>query len=142
MRTLLSVLLAFAMGTSQALAFEYGSDPVGKVYFSLQFGGPAGAKTTPRIGFRIDGGHGPSFTHSGAGAPASLVDWHLDFGGQTNLRLNGVDVGRLQRSLNAAEGEGLSTGQWVALGVGAVLLVPIIVIATRDCDFFGNNCNY
>ena len=135
MRTLLSLLLAFTMATSQALAFENGPNPVGKIYFSVPFGGPARAQMMPRVGFRIDRSHGPSFTHPGVGTPASLLDWRLDFNGQTNLRLNGVDIGKLQRALHAADGGGWDAGDWAALGLGIVLAGGLAFTVFRWCEF-------
>ena len=140
MRKILALMAVFAMTASPALAFDHSTGPVGQVYFSIPFGAPTLEQAMPRLGFRFDHGQRQAFDDADGRIPYSLADWSLNLNGQSSLRLNGVDVGRLSRPLSAADdGDGWPsledmTPELVALGF---ILFGIIVVAEVG-DPFGD----
>jgi len=117
MRKILALMAVFAITASPALAFDHSTGPVGQVYFSIPFGAPTLEQAMPRLGFRFDHGYRQAFDDADVRIPYSLADWSLNLDGQTSLRLNGVDAGRLSRTLSAAENGGIPAGNKALLGL-------------------------
>ena len=139
MRKILALMAVFAMTASPALAFDHSTGPVGQVYFSIPFGAPTLEQAMPRLGFRFDHGYRQAFDDADVRIPYSLADWSLNLDGQTSLRLNGVDAGRLSRTLSAADDDGWPsledmTPELVALG----FVVFGVVVVAEVGDPFGD----
>ncbi len=123
MRQMSALVAIFAIITSHAWAFDPSHEAVGQIYFSIPFGAATMQKETPRLGFRVAYGDGPTFADRNARVPYNLLDWRSNFDGQTTLLLNGVDVVQLSQSLNAADDAGLTKNEGIVLAVVVVLAV-------------------
>jgi hypothetical protein len=133
----MSALVAiFAIITSHSWAFDPSHEVVGQIYLSIPFGTATKQEATPRLGFRVAYGDGPTFADRNARVPYNLLDWRSNFDGQTTLLLNGVDVVQLSHSLHAAEDEELGTSGKIVLGVllaGAVGGLVYLAVHTKNC---------
>ncbi len=146
MRQLSALVAIFAIITSHSWAFDPSHELVGQIYLSIPFGAATKQEATPRLGFRVVYGDGPTFADRNARVPYNLLDWRSNFDGQTTLLLNGVDVVQLSQSLHAAEdGELTSDGKVVLIVLGVAAVGGLVYLAVRakhclDNHFFDDQC--
>ena len=146
MRQLSALVAIFAIITNHSWAFDPSHEVVGQMYLSIPFGAATKQEATPRLGFRVAYGDGPTFADRNARVPYNLLDWRSNFDGQTTLLINGVDVVQLSRSLHAAEDEEVTdSGKVVliALGVAAIGGLVYLAVRTKHClenHLFDNQC--
>ena len=128
MRQLAALVAVFAIISNQAWAFDHSPEAVGQIYFSIPFGAASKQEATPHLGFRVTYGDGLTFPDREEPGAYRDLDIRLNLDGQTDLRVNGVNVSQLSFSLYAAEDDGLThRSLWTGVGIAAVVGVVVLV---------------